>query len=173
MLEKDKRRGLRRWWSHCVWTRRLKGDWATHGRQYNIYPLYDWKDGVRGKISGWRNDLCACFDLKNKEAIRFKDTPTGNESMAAYRKSDGWHDHREWETRNIKSDEMRSTRLCRRKREGMHPYRVCCHSCGFLIKIVQVKNGSWYRDAWSARCEGCAKKEKRRNTSTEDIKMPA
>lgn len=177
MLEKDKRRGLRRWRSFHAWMRRLQDDWWNHGTRHNPIGLYlHMKEaGVctiqRG--AGWGDRFyCPCFEFGNSGNYRFKNTPTGNESEAAYRKSDGWHDHREWETRNVQSDEMRGTRLCRRKREGTHPYRVCCRSCGFLIQIVQIENGSGYRGAWSARCERCAKKEKR-ITRVEDIKMPA
>lgn len=35
MLSKDLRRAERRWRSHCVWMRRLKNDWATHGWNWN------------------------------------------------------------------------------------------------------------------------------------------
>ena len=174
MLTKDLRRGDRRWRSYCVWMRRLKNDWATHGWQYSIRPVFDWSGPDPKKVVGWTNDLCRCFDLKNKEALRFKDTPTGNESQAAFRRNDGYHDQEIWEERNAEGDEARPVKERRDRRKGTHPFRVRCN-CGFLLEIIEVENGSWYRRDWTRRCEDCQRKENERRATVEKamLKMPA
>lgn len=78
MLHKDKRRGDRRWRSHCVWIRRLKNDWATHGWNWN-YARYTNNFGLskEGACSIWaKTTLCSCFfDPGFNGMARFKDTP--------------------------------------------------------------------------------------------------
>ena len=146
--------------------RRLKVDWAEHGRQYNIRPVFEYKNNVRGDVIGWTTDLCRCFELTNREAVRFKDTPTGHESRAAFRKMDGYYDQREWEVRNAVDDEpVRGAHKSRRvRREGFHPVKVCCGRCGFYIKTEMIKNGSYYVGRWSERCEACRESEKRKTS---------
>lgn len=73
-MEKSRKRAERRWRSYCTWMRRLKRDWRDHGRGSYPVPLYDFVGGIP-QVTGWVSSLCACFDLKNREALRFKDTP--------------------------------------------------------------------------------------------------
>jgi hypothetical protein len=146
--------------------RRLKGDWATHGRQYNIRPIFEWKGNVRGEVIGWSTDLCRCFDLTNREALRFKDTPTGHKSNAAFRKQDGYHELREFESRNVESDEpVRGSHKSKRvHQKGTHPVKICCGRCGFYIKTEVIENGSFYARRWAERCEACEETEKRKTS---------
>jgi hypothetical protein len=82
MLTKDKRRAERRWRSHCVWMRRLREDWATHGWNWN------WMSARRTSFSRlgiapsaqcsiWaETTLCDCFWNPAFSGMgRFKDTP--------------------------------------------------------------------------------------------------
>ena len=67
-------RGDRRWRSRKKWFRRLRSDWNDHWGGWS--PVYDFKDGAVCYVSpGDPTQLCECFDLTSKQAIRFKDTP--------------------------------------------------------------------------------------------------
>lgn len=170
MLIKEKRRGERRWRSFHAWMRRLQNDWWTHGTRLNPRGVYNYmkETGIcilkRG--DNWKDRFyCECFEFNLEGSYRFKNTPTGKESQAAYRRNDGWHDRRIWEERNVPIEEERWTRrrasFKRRHRGGTHPYRVCCRRCGFFIEIVQVENRSWYKGAWMTLCEGCKVKDRK------------
>jgi hypothetical protein len=82
MLTKDKRRAERRWRSHCVWMRRLKDDWATHGWnwQWTANRPFKFTHGGIAKsaeCSIWaETTLCDCFWNPAFSGMgRFKDTP--------------------------------------------------------------------------------------------------
>jgi hypothetical protein len=165
-MDKSMKRAERRWRSHCVWMRRLRVDWATHGWQYNLVPQYDWGGPDPKKILGWRSTLCACFELTNREATRFKDTPTGNESLAAYRKSDGYHLKEVWESRKLEVERPHfgKPKKYRLRDAGMRTFRVQCSACGFLIARARMKN-DWrvfrsymeknHGNRYVVRCEVC------------------
>jgi len=174
MLTKEKRRAERRWRSFHAWMRRLQDDWWNHGSRLNPRGVYRHmrETGVcvikRGE--NWTDKYhCECFQFNLQGSYRFKDTPTGNQSEAEYRRKDGYHLQREWEERNAKDDEYvrQPGPRKRRHREGTHPYRVLCFGCGFLLGIAQVKNGDFYRGAFALRCDGCAAKEKKRRAAAE------
>lgn len=172
MLQKDLRRGERRWRSFHAWMRRLQDDWWTHGTRLNPRGVYNHmkETGIcvikRG--DNWKERFyCECFEFHLQGSYRFKDTPTGNESEAAFRRNDGYFDKRIWEERNaVFDDESRASKWGkgrkRERREGMHSYKVRCFTCGFFLKTVEVENGSWYRSGYMERCEGCKEKEKKR-----------
>lgn len=166
---KSKKRGERRHRSYSKWMSRLKADWATHGRQYSIYPVYDWGGPDPKKIVGWRDTLCGCFNLKNKEALRFKDTPTGNESRSASKKKDGYHDERTWEGRHLEVEraEFGKPRKYRLRDRQYRRWKIQCWNCGYLIAVVRLKNdwrvfhnylGKFYGNKYVVRCDGCKRK---------------
>jgi hypothetical protein len=161
-MDKSRKRGLRRYRSFSKWMSRLKNDWATHGRQYSVHPIYEYVDGKPVKIVGWRDTLCKCFDLKNKQAYRFKDTPTLDHSQ---RKDNSWDPHPRY---------ARDERRLPVEREyhgggGNKPpppsrrVRVSCRRCGYLLGMVDVKRGESryhmvekaFGNAYYNLCERC------------------
>jgi hypothetical protein len=175
MLHKDMRRAERRSRSFHVWMRRLKKDWADHGRQYSIYPVYDdyRKAPAERTIVGWRDTLCGCFDLRNMQALRFKDTPSGGHRKRVCNGSEGdkinaIKDERRLEVvREVHgSSQRRRKRMERRARPGV--LKVKC-SCGYVVGLVMVRPGE---DRWSAtsrkfgeklpKCPNCEEKRKLR-----------
>jgi hypothetical protein len=150
--------------------RRLKADWATHGRQYNIYPIREYKDGKpTGKIEGWRNTLCPCFDLKNKQAYRFKDTPTTN---FAKRKELAWERKPRARDRRRIPVEREIHGKARKGGSGdlkQRSVKVQCGVCGYLLEVVRLPGGAKavrdYKGQFWTRfplCEGCKKKRRER-----------
>lgn len=79
MLHKDMRRADRRWRSRCVFIRRLKNDWATHGWNWNYRRIKFSRLGVAPSVacSIWADTtLCECFWNPAFNGMgRFKDTP--------------------------------------------------------------------------------------------------
>jgi hypothetical protein len=75
MLTKDRRRAERRHRSYLTWMRRLRNDQYDHRGPWS--PVLDWKDGVCTITPGDRTQLCDCFNLRSRQALRFKDTPNG------------------------------------------------------------------------------------------------
>lgn len=161
-------RGLRRWESRKKWFRRLRSDWNDHWEGWP--PKYEWKDGVMCMIGpGDPTQLCDCFDLTSKQALRFKDTPRPCSCLGC-----GGNPRRILAGRNT-SDEgalplvERALNLGdrefwskRKRRKGYHPYRVQCRRCGHLLKIVLVENGKYFRraDRDGLRCPNCDKEPK-------------
>jgi len=141
-MDKDTRRGVRRWRSYTKFMRRLKRDWNDHG----------WARGLDGK------ELCDCFDLTSKAAIRFKDTPKPvNCRCCSNQRRWGKGDERLTieERRVFQPDESWHKK---HRRDGTHPVKVICSRCGFHLKTVMVPNG---QSGWSLRhskCKQCAKK---------------
>jgi len=174
MLHKDMRRAERRSRSFHVWMRRLRRDWADHGRQYNIRPVYDYSRGFdERKIVGWTDDLCGCFDLRNKQALRFKDTPSGGHRKRACNGKDGDRVNELKAERFLEvGRECHGTRGRREKRLARlrrgRPLKVKC-GCGYVVGHVFVRPGE---DRWQAtsrkfgqklpKCPNCD--EKRRMT---------
>lgn len=173
MLSKDMRRGERRWRGYCKWMRRLKGDWATHGRKSYPRPLYGWENG-KTCVIGFVDSLCDCFQLDHKQAFRFKDTPTLDFSK---RRSNSW----EKRPPKYASDERRlpvereSYGASSRKKNGrarslIRAFKVQCRQCGFLIEIVRMENdwrAFWaYTEKFYNRgypvCSGCKERNKAR-----------
>jgi len=173
MFHKDMRRAERRARSHSVWMRRLKHDWAEHGRQYSIYPVYDYSKGVANRtIIGWRDTLCGCFDLRNKQALRFKDTPSGGHRKRACNGTEGDRVNEYKEERHLEvGRETYGTNKRLQKRLRLRKpvvERVTCR-CGFFLGRIMV----WFGESkWAAisrnfgdkfpKCRNCAEKAKAR-----------
>lgn len=141
-MEKSKKRGERRWRSYCTWMRRLKGDWATHGRGSYPVPIYGDKFvGGRLCVIGFRDSLCECFDLRNKQALRFKDTP----NTGSFRRKD-WDKYRTKRRDNVPIQERRSTPIDReyyaprKRRRVVFQEKVKC-SCGYFLGFRTVEVG--------------------------------
>lgn len=151
MLHKDMRRAERRSRSHHVWMRRLRRDWADHGRQYSIFPVYDYTKGIAERtIIGWRDTLCGCFDLRNKQALRFKDTPSGNHRKRVCNGTDGDRINEYKDVRHLEvTREAFGTNKRLRKRLRLRKpivEKVKC-GCGFFLGRVMV----WFGESkWSA-----------------------
>jgi hypothetical protein len=155
-------RGSRRWESRKKWFRRLRTDWNDHWEGWR--PVYDFVDGKTRFIGpGDATQLCDCFDLTSKQAIRFKDTPRPCSCLGCggnpRRLLDGRKSSDEGalplveRALNIGEREHWSKR---KRREGRHPHRVICRRCGYLIKIASIKNGTGYRSE-GLRCPACDK----------------
>jgi hypothetical protein len=147
MLEKSKKRALRRWRSWCVWMRRLRGDWNDHGWKRN--PIRSYFLGQRDGTT-----LCNCFFLDHKEAYRFKDTP--NES-SFFRKD--FQMYREFgdpiQERRVTDAPERvshSGGYPRNRRE--HLVNQSCRVCGVLIGRVPAHARTW------ESCKACKLKAK-------------
>ncbi len=151
MLSKNRKRAERRWRGFCTWMRRLKVDWAEHGRQYSMRPVFDWSGPDPKKVLGWNSTLCRCFDLKNREATRFKDTPTGHQSIAKSRKLDGWHDAPIWQERVVQREDERhfkssfwrqAAALKRAAKPKKVKHRITCQDCGRFIEMAELDPGA-------------------------------
>jgi hypothetical protein len=157
-VEKSKKRAERRWRSRCVWMRRLKQDWNEHGWKRD--PTYDY-DLVGKRVIQYLSDrttLCACFDLEDREAYRFKNTPNTN----SFRRKD-LDKYRDGRACRVPIQELRAAPVDReffgrrkRRRHGTYRAKVQCF-CGYLLDIVEVTygNGFGYTRARGSRCPGC------------------
>ncbi len=170
-MEKSKKRGLRRWRSYSKWMSRLKVDWATHGRQYNLIPMFEYVDHERtGKVLGWRSTLCKCFELTNREATRFKDTPTGHCSQAQDRKADGWHVKELWESRWLEVDRPHfgKPKKYRIAKTQYKKWKALCQTCGVVVGRVRLRSDDnsgfrvWMEQTFGSRyvvfCDPCRAK---------------
>ena len=162
-------RGDRRWRSFKKWMRRLKVDWNDHGWKRDPRPIYDWSKDGKLCVIGWGDSLCGCFDLRNKQALRFKDTPNGcncrdcdnprhvydgkNLSALTFAERRAFLDDREdWSKR--------------KRREGAKLTKVSCYDCGRQIGKVWLKTGIdreyLFRKVkemgWDRRCTSCRKR---------------
>jgi hypothetical protein len=158
-------RGSRRWESRKKWFRRLRSDWNDHWEGWS--PEYEYKDGKVCFVSpGGPTQLCDCFDLTTKQALRFKDTPRPCSCLGCggnpRRLLDGRNKSQEGalplveRVLNIGEREHWSKR---KRREGHHPYRVSCRRCGYLLRIVLIENRKSYnrQDGHSLKCPACDK----------------
>lgn len=157
-------RGSRRWESRKKWFRRLRSDWNDHWEGWP--PKYEWKDGQMCMIGpGGPTQLCDCFDLTSKTAIRFKDNPQVCSGPCC-------GNPRKWHKGRLKSREGELTLAelainigdrefwsKRKYRDGVHPCRLRCPKCGYLLKIVFVANGTHHSrmDRHGLKCPGCDK----------------
>ncbi len=176
MLHKDMRRAERRWRSFHVWMRRLKEDWAEHGRQSSIYPVYDYSKGVENRtIIGWRDSLCRCFDLRNKQALRFKDTPSGNHRQRVCNGTDGdrINEYKDEQRLEVERESYGTNKRLRKRLRLRKPVveKVRCR-CGYFLGRIMV----WFGESkWTAlsrnfgdkfpKCRDCSEKMK--------LRMPA
>lgn len=155
MLTKDRRRGERRWRSHRKFMRRLRSDWNDHGwRRDPIGPHRI------GQIDG--TSLCNCFFPWSREAVRFKDTPTGrfrkrnerDDWIAAYKEERRLHVERERHGARKGADDARRR------------WRVVCMSCGYLLGFVWASPSERIRrtkqrfGGFYARCANCEKRSR-------------
>jgi hypothetical protein len=161
-------RGDRRWRSYKKWIRRLKVDWNEHGWQWSPRPQFGWV-GSEWKILGWQSDLCGCFDLRNKQALRFKDTPNGCGCMSCA------NPRRAYDGRSSSALTFAEQRAFlddredwskRKRREGGKLTKVTCFGCGRQIGKIWLKTGIdreyLFRKVkemgWDRRCTSCRKK---------------
>lgn len=173
MLTKEKRRAERRWRSHHVWMRRLRNDWATHGWQYNIRPVYDYSRGVENRtVVGWRDDLCGCFDLRNMQALRFKDTPSGRHRQRECNGTDGdrINEYKDEQRLEVGRETHGTNKRLRKRMRLRKPVveKVKC-GCGFLLGRVMVWFGESKHAAISRnfgdkfpKCRDCKERMKLR-----------
>ena len=140
-MEKSKKRGERRWLSRCTWMRRLRQDWNEHGWKRD--PVYDYEptgDGVCRIFLSERTTLCECFDLGNKQALRFKDTPNTH----SFRRKD-WDKYRDSRGERVPIQERRASEVVReylaprKRRRVVFKKKVMCR-CGYVLgfKLVEV-----------------------------------
>lgn len=144
--------------------RRLRSDWADHGRQ--SVPIYR-RELVGDKLITREiigSTLCACFDLTSKQALRFKDTPTGNHSKRQCGCSEPYTEYKD--ARKMEAlDDWRK----REHREGVRLVKIACMKCGVFLCKKWVEFGKPVMREGAVYCEVCAKRSKARNI----LKMPA
>ncbi len=183
MLTKDMRRAERRWRSHCVWIRRLKVDWASHGWNWN------WMSSRRSftrlgiapsaQCSIWnQTTLCDCFWNPGFAGMgRFKDTP--HPKCTSYECHPREYSHgkesrpiQEWrEEARAWGDEGREDfGVRRRDPDRMILVRQTC-LCGYLMKTFwkPAAEISWRDKRSEGYCPDC----KRRFGERKLARMPA
>lgn len=165
MLSKSRKRAVRRWRSYCTWMRRLRGDWNMHGWKQDPIPMYSWETG-KMEFCGWRNSLCGCFDLTNKQALRFKDTP----NERSFDRKD-WDKYRNGRGERIPIQERRAVPVEReywskRKRNGgVFWDRVRC-GCGYFLffkrrymgRQNRLSESSWPMARLKLHCPDCTRR---------------
>jgi hypothetical protein len=182
MLTKDMRRAERRWRSHCVWMRRLKNDWATHGWNWNWMSSRRYQYtrlGVTAEAacSIWaKTTLCDCFWNPGFAGMgRFKNTPhprCGYECHPEYSHGMESRPIQEWrELDRSMGDEMREEwKRPRRTPDRMMLVRQTC-LCGYLMKKFwkPASEITWGDRRSQKYCPDCKKKFGDRNI----MRMPA
>jgi len=183
MFIKDKRRAERRWRSHCVWMRRLRNDWATHGWNWqwmsNRAYAYQ-RQGIaeEAKCSIWaQTTLCDCFWNPAFSGMgRFKDTP--HPRCSKYECQPEKYTHglesrpiQEWreEARAWGDDAPVDLGTRRREPEKMVLIRKKC-LCGYLLdkEWKRVQDVRWSdRLSNGQKCPDCKRRFEER------MKMPA
>lgn len=168
-MEKPRIRAERRWRSFTKWMRRLRADWNDHGWRRDPVPMYEWKDG-KSCIVGWKDSLCGCFDLRNKQALRFKDTPNGCNCSSCINPRRGYDGKNSQaltfaERREFLGDQEDWRK--RKRRPGHHLFRILCRECGRQIGKVWVKNRESafkkVRDmGWDRRCDSCRERRRKK-----------
>lgn len=169
MLQKSMRRSQRRWRSRCVWMRRLKHDWATHGWNWNYVWVHPWYSKQKADCSIWaETTLCACFyDPSFKGMARFKDTPSMNHRQ---RSCNGWegdriNEYKDEQKLEVEREFHGSDRKSGRRRDPRRMKVTCL--CGYLVGHVMVEPGesSWkeiskkYGDRYP-KCPDCSEKKR-------------
>lgn len=186
MLSKDLRRAERRWRSHCVWMRRLKNDWATHGWNWNYLSAKPYGGAFRrigltqeASCSFWaQTTLCDCFWNPGLSGMgRFKDTPHRSCGIECQpeKYSHGLESRpiQEWrELARAYGDEAREDwHVRKRDREKVVVVRkfcVCGYSMGKTWK--KVSEVTWSDRRSEEYCPSCEKRFGKRNGK---IRMPA
>ena len=181
MLTKDKRRAERRWRSHCVWMRRLKNDWQTHGWNWNWMSARGTKYTRFGlteeaKCSIWaETTLCDCFWNPGFNGMaRFKDTPTAGRRKELHFELGPKGDPRGGVTiQEVRSEEVVRENWSTRKADHnkwVLVKQTCL--CGYLMKTFwkKAKEVLWSDRRSADYCPGCEKRFGPRNGR---IRMPA
>jgi len=184
MFTKDRRRAERRWRSHCVWIRRLKVDWATHGWNWQWldnrpYRFTHFGVAKKAECSIWaKTTLCDCFWNPGFAGMgRFKDTP--HPKCHSYECNPREYTHgkesrpiQEWrEEARAWGDEGRDDFSVRRRDPGrMILVRQTC-VCGYLIRTLWKPSAeiSWRDKRGDERCPDCRRKFEERMLT----RMPA
>lgn len=183
MFIKDKRRAERRWRSHCVWMRRLKEDWATHGWNWNWMssrPRAYQRLGIApsAQCSIWaQTTLCDCFWNPGFSGMgRFKDTPhprCGYECRPEYSHGLERRPIQEWreDGRSWGDERPADFHVRRRNPDREILVRQTC-ICGYLMKTFwkRAQDIRWSDKRSEEYCESCTKRLGRRNGR---IRMPA
>lgn len=163
-MEKSYKRRERRWRSYKKWMRRLKTDWNEHGWRRDPQPIREWVGG-EWKIVAWKDSLCGCFDLKNPQALRFKDTPNGcncwqcaNPRKTFDGKSKSALTRQELVQNAIDSGREYFNRKKKATRGAIFQYKLRCVTCGFFLGMVPRTVRHAYSLVNRAECENCDKK---------------
>lgn len=163
MTGKSYQRGERRWRSYKKWMRRLKTDWNEHGWRRDPQPIRDWVGG-EWKIVGWKDSLCGCFDLKNPQALRFKDTPNNCNcwQCANPRQLNKGKLKSELTRQELIQNQIDSGREYfnrRNKRTSPMPFKVRCTTCGFYFMTIPRRIGyGAIREVDIPGCKNCPRK---------------
>lgn len=151
LLQKSQKRAIRRWRSFTKWMRRLKSDWAEHGWR---------RDPIGPNFLGQRDGttLCNCFFLDDPAAYRFKDTPNNCNCWTCRNPRHlGKSEALTIQEKRAFADEDDRSNGRRKRRKGYHPLRHLCDRCGFLLRIVYVRNHTRppLRRLYGNNCPGC------------------
>lgn len=181
MLTKDMRRAERRWRSYCVWMRRLKNDWATHGWNWNWMSARRISYTIQGltpaaQCSIWaKTTLCDCFwNPGFSGKARFKDTPhprCGYECHPEYGHGIESRPIQEWreKDRAMGDDTRQDWKRPRRTPDRMMLVRQTC-LCGYVMNKLWKPAGEirWSDKRSEKRCPDCKKR-----FDDSRLKMPA
>lgn len=152
MVHKDMRRAERRWRSFHKWMRRLRSDWNDHGWKRDPVYRREMVDGKLVTCEAIGTTLCKCFDLRDPQALRFKDTPTGGHSKRNCGCSEPPLEYKEQRKLEVQRERWQR----RKRREGERMAKVICSRCGFLLYSSPVKFGV-SRSFNNLLCEGCSR----------------
>jgi hypothetical protein len=146
--------------------RRLRSDWADHGRQ--SVPVYR-RELVGDKLVACEiigSTLCECFDLTSKQALRFKDTPTGSHSKRACGCSEPLTDYKDAVKLPVEREDWRRKP---KHRDGTRLVKLSCMKCGIMLCKKWVAFGDGVSRLDLLDCAACYKRAKERSI----LKMPA
>lgn len=185
MLNKGMRRAERRWRSRCVWIRRLKHDWATHGWNWNYRWTRSWGAPKPEKsCSIWaETTLCECFyDPSFKGMGRFKDTPSMGHRQRSCNGKDGdrINEYKDEQRLEVEKERHGTAERLRKRLHRQDPRRmkVTC-TCGYVVGHVMVRHDESRYTAISRKygdrhpkCPNCDARTKKR-LARELVSMPA
>jgi hypothetical protein len=175
MLNKGMRRAERRWRSHCVWMRRLRHDWATHGWNWNYLWIRPGRySSEKASCSIWaETTLCECFyDPSFKGMGRFKDTPSMGHRQRSCNGKDGdrINEYKAEQQLEVEKELHGTSQRLRKRLHRQEPRRmkVTC-LCGYVVGHVMVKYGESKYTAISRKygdrhpkCPNCDERMKKR-----------
>lgn len=187
MHPKEMRRADRRWRSYCVWMRRLKNDWATHGWNWNYrWTRRGWPQQTEKSCSIWaETTLCECFyDPSFKGMSRFKDTPSMGMRKRVSNGQDGdrINEYKAEQRIEVEKEQHGTSQRLRKRLQRQEPTRkkVTC-LCGYLLGHVMVQPGESMWHATSQKhgerrpqCPNCKERTNKRLAAEKVlVSMPA